>query len=64
MLTCDGIIALDIFKGSVNKECFIQFLTQDLVHLSLWIPLHEAEPTQRPVHRQFPEFHRAAEYVK
>jgi len=29
-LTCDGIIALDIFEGSVNKEKFISFL-QDLV---------------------------------
>jgi hypothetical protein len=24
---CDGIISLDIFEGSVNKERFIQFLT-------------------------------------
>ncbi|KAL6303692.1 hypothetical protein BKA93DRAFT_698105, partial [Sparassis latifolia] len=29
-LTCNGIIALDILKGSVNKEKFIQFLEDDL----------------------------------
>jgi hypothetical protein len=30
-LTSDGIITLDIFEGSVNKEKFIQFLKEDLV---------------------------------
>ena len=30
-LTSDGIIALDIFEGSVNKEKFIRFLKEDLV---------------------------------
>lgn len=30
-LTCDGIIALDIFEGSVNKERFISFLEKELV---------------------------------
>ena len=30
-LTCDGIIALDIFEGTVNKEKFINFLRRDLV---------------------------------
>jgi len=30
-LTCDGIIALDIFEGSVNKERFIRFLEEQLV---------------------------------
>lgn len=30
-LTCDGVIALDIFEGSVNKERFIQFVEQQLV---------------------------------
>ena len=30
-LTCDGIITLDIFEGSVNKERFIQFLNEQLV---------------------------------
>ena len=29
-LTCDRIIALDIFEGSVNKERFIRFLNEDL----------------------------------
>lgn len=32
-LTCDGIIALDIFEGSVNKERFIEFLRDQLVQL-------------------------------
>ena len=32
-LSIDGIIALDIFEGSVNKERFTQFLRQDLVSL-------------------------------
>ena len=30
-LSADGIIALDIFKGSVNKEHFMQFLNDELV---------------------------------
>jgi len=30
-LTSDGIVALDIFEGSVNKEKFIWFLKEDLV---------------------------------
>ena len=30
-LTSDGIIALDIFEGSVNKDRFIRFLNEDLV---------------------------------
>ena len=30
-LTSDGIVALDIFEGSVNKEKFIHFLKEDLV---------------------------------
>jgi len=29
-LTSDGIVALDIFEGSVNKEKFIRFLKEDL----------------------------------
>jgi transposase len=31
-LTSDGIVALDIFEGSVNKEKFIWFLKEDLVY--------------------------------
>jgi hypothetical protein len=31
-LTSDGIVALDIFEGSMNKEKFIQFLKENLVH--------------------------------
>ena len=30
-LSCDGIIALDIFEGSVNKEQFLQFLREQVV---------------------------------
>jgi transposase len=30
-LTSDGIVALDIFEGSVNKDKFIRFLKEDLV---------------------------------
>jgi transposase len=30
-LTCDGIIALDIFEGSVNKDRFISYLRDQLV---------------------------------
>ena len=30
-LSADGIIALDIFEGSVNKERFLQFLNSELV---------------------------------
>ena len=32
-LTCDGIVALDIFEGSVNKERFIRFLREQIVGL-------------------------------
>ena len=35
-LSSDGIIALDIFEGSVNKEKFIKFLRDQVV--SSWIP--------------------------
>ncbi|KIK34419.1 hypothetical protein CY34DRAFT_39822, partial [Suillus luteus UH-Slu-Lm8-n1] len=28
--SCEGIIALDIFEGSVNKEWFMKFLNDDL----------------------------------
>jgi len=33
-LSSDGIIALDIFEGSVNKERFLQFLHKQVVRLS------------------------------
>ena len=29
-LTCDGLIALDIFEGAVNKEKFLQFINEQL----------------------------------
>jgi transposase len=32
-LTCDGIIAFDIFEGSVTKERFVDFLENELVRL-------------------------------
>ena len=34
-LSADGIIALDIFEGSVNKERFLQFLQEQVVRSSL-----------------------------
>jgi transposase len=34
-LTSEGIIALDIFEGSVTKEKFIQFVREDLVRILL-----------------------------
>ncbi|KAH7917636.1 hypothetical protein BV22DRAFT_978619, partial [Leucogyrophana mollusca] len=30
-LTCEGIIALDIFEGAVTKERFITFITDQVV---------------------------------
>jgi len=30
-LTADGLIALDIFEGSVNKDLFIKFITEQVV---------------------------------
>lgn len=33
-LTSQGILALDIFEGSVNKERFIRFLHENIVRLS------------------------------
>jgi hypothetical protein len=33
-LSLDGIIALDIFEGSVNKSCFFQFVREELVSLT------------------------------
>jgi hypothetical protein len=32
VLTSQGMIALEIFEGSVNKECFIRFLQDNIVH--------------------------------
>lgn len=34
-LTSEGIIALDIFEGSVNKERFLQFVNEQVVHMFL-----------------------------
>jgi transposase len=34
-LTADGLIACDIFEGSVTKEKFVRFLNEDLVRLYL-----------------------------
>ena len=34
-LTADGLIALDIFEGSVNKDLFIQFLNEQVVSLCI-----------------------------
>jgi len=35
--TCDGYIALDIFEGSVNKDKFISFLTEQVVSSTLLV---------------------------
>ncbi|TFK19541.1 hypothetical protein FA15DRAFT_559936, partial [Coprinopsis marcescibilis] len=32
-LTWEGMITMDIFEGSVNKECFIQFICEDVAPL-------------------------------
>ncbi|KAA1475514.1 hypothetical protein DENSPDRAFT_745536, partial [Dentipellis sp. KUC8613] len=29
-LSCDGIVALDIFEGAVTKDKFIQFIREEL----------------------------------
>ncbi|KAJ7659634.1 hypothetical protein DFH06DRAFT_922001, partial [Mycena polygramma] len=34
-LSCHGIIALDIFEGLVNKEKFIQFISEELMRRTL-----------------------------
>ena len=36
-LMLDGIIALDIFEGSVTKEKFLQFVEDKLVRISLFV---------------------------
>ncbi|KAG2046096.1 hypothetical protein BDR06DRAFT_844195, partial [Suillus hirtellus] len=33
-LSVDGIVALDIFEGSVNKELFINFLRDQIAPIS------------------------------
>jgi hypothetical protein len=33
-LSADGIIALDIFEGSVNKEWFVKFVEEQVVSTS------------------------------
>jgi len=33
-LTSQGMLALEIFEGSVNKECFIRFIREEIVSLS------------------------------
>ena len=40
-LTCEGMIALDIFEGSVNKECFLTFLNEQVVRLSSSLSCHQ-----------------------
>jgi hypothetical protein len=34
-LTVDGIMAIDIFPGSVDRECFLQFLREQVMHTIL-----------------------------
>ena len=40
-LTCKGMIALNIFEGSVNKERFLTFLNEQVVRLSLSLSCHQ-----------------------
>ena len=40
-LTCEGMIALNIFEGSVNKECFLTFLNEQVVRLSSSLSCHQ-----------------------
>ena len=40
-LTCEGMIALDIFGGSVNKECFLTFLNEQVVRLASLLNCHQ-----------------------
>ena len=35
-LTCNSIIVLDIFEGSINKKRFLQFLNEQLVSAIFW----------------------------
>jgi len=40
-LTCEGMIALDIFEGSVNKERFLTFLNEQVVRLASLLNCHQ-----------------------
>jgi len=40
-LTCEGMIALDIFEGSVNKEHFLTFLNKQVVRLASLLNCHQ-----------------------
>ena len=53
-LSSDGIIALNIFEGSVNKERFLQFLREEVV--SLFSSLHQcgSNKMQAPQLNPFP----------
>lgn len=52
-LTSQGVIALEIFEGSVNKDCFIRFLRESIVSpiLTFWSYPYslEAGTTIKPV---------------
>ena len=36
-LTTEGIIALDIFEGSVTKERFLTFIQEQVVHMPVYL---------------------------
>ncbi len=42
-LTLDGIIALDIFEGSVNREIFISFIRENVVRAMSWLYRHMSQ---------------------
>ena len=48
-LSSDGIIALDIFEGSVNKERFLQFLREEVVRSSSGLHLQCVDTCYRPL---------------
>jgi transposase len=54
-LTTDGIVALDIFEGSVNKERFISFIQNNVVcAASICLPCDLCSFEQAPILNPFP----------
>lgn len=55
-LTCKEIIALDIFEGAINKECFIHFVQQPLgsEHDTFMCSIAEPDLLQAPKLTPYP----------
>ena len=47
-LTSDGILALEIFEGSVNKERFLRFLRENIVCLHFAYAIHDTDCKRLP----------------